>query len=102
MSQESEETVGGRIQRRRLELGLTFQTLEQPGCTRTYIDMIEKGRRTPSAKAIKLLAVPLGVTAHWLETGDEDPSVELARLVLASDAWATPEMQDLAQSILQR
>ena len=75
-------TVGERIRKRRMELGLTQRELETEGVSYAYISRIEADVRRPSVKALRKLAPKLDVTVHWLESGEADPAEELARLVL--------------------
>ncbi len=52
-------------------------------------------------KALRALATKLDVSVHWLETGQDDPAVELARLVLAYRDRALPaRARKLAQAVL--
>ena len=77
------ETIGERLRRLRLERGASQRDLSAPGITYAYISRIEAGARTPSMKALRMLAKKLGVTPEYLETGSElDPS-ELRELRLA-------------------
>src|SRR5262245_12820989 len=77
------ESVGARLRRLRLERGQSQRDLSAPGITYAYISRIEAGARTPSMKALRMLAKKLGVTPEYLETGSElDPS-ELRELRLA-------------------
>jgi transcriptional regulator with XRE-family HTH domain len=94
------ETIGDRIRARRKALGLTLTELQAPGLSRAHIDLVELGRRQPSMKVLRLLASALGVSVHWLETGREDPAVELALEVLKRGPDATPKMRRLAKQIL--
>ena len=75
-------TVGERIRERRLALGLSQRELACEGVTYAYISRLEANTRQPSVRALRKLAPRLGVSAHWLETGEDDPAEELARLVL--------------------
>jgi transcriptional regulator with XRE-family HTH domain len=63
--------IGQRIRARRLELGLSQRQLAQPGVSYAYISRLEAGTRTPSVKALRLLAPRLSVSVEWLETGQE-------------------------------
>jgi transcriptional regulator with XRE-family HTH domain len=77
------ETIAARLRRLRLERGKSQRDLSAPGITYAYISRIEAGARTPSMKALRMLAKKLGVTPEYLETGSElDPS-ELRELRLA-------------------
>ncbi len=78
--------VGVRIRQRRHLLGLSQRALEQPGVSYAYISRIEAGARTPSIRALRKIAPQLGVSVHWLETGELDPLAvlsEAARLLVS-------------------
>src|SRR3954466_15984435 len=77
------ETVGTRLRRLRLEGGFSQRDLSSPGITYAYISRIEAGARTPSVKALRMLAQKLGVTPEYLETGSELGGSELRELRLA-------------------
>lgn len=62
-----------RLYRLRTERGLSQRDLSMPGITYAYISRLEKGTRTPSIKAIRKLALKLGVSPYYLETGREPP-----------------------------
>jgi transcriptional regulator with XRE-family HTH domain len=101
MNRDPAKTIGDRIHARREALGLTLTELAAPGLSRTHIHLIELGQRRPSMKALRPLAQALGVSPYWLETGREDPAIELAREVLKRDEAATPKMRRLARQILR-
>jgi transcriptional regulator with XRE-family HTH domain len=63
------EPIGARLKRLRLERGLSQRELSGPGVSYAYISRIEAGARTPSVKALRMLARKLGVTVEYLETG---------------------------------
>lgn len=63
------ETVGQRLRRLRIERGLSQRALSSRGVSYAYISRIEAGARTPSVKALRLLAQRLGVSVDYLETG---------------------------------
>ena len=95
-------TVGDRIKQRRLELGLSQRELADDGVSYAYISRLEADTRTPSTKVLRTLAPKLGVTVHWLETGEPDPAEELARLVLNQRGAPLPaRARSLARAILQ-
>ncbi len=77
------ETVGARLRRLRLDHGLSQRDLSSPGITYAYISRIEAGARTPSVKALRMLAKKLGVTPEFLETGAELDAAALRELRLA-------------------
>lgn len=70
------ETIGQRLQRLRRERGLSQRELSGPGISYTYISRIEAGQRTPSVKALRMIARSLGVTSEYLETGRELPAAD--------------------------
>ena len=63
------ETVGQRLRRLRVERGLSQRALSSRGVSYAYISRIEADARTPSVKALRLLAQRLGVSVDYLETG---------------------------------
>jgi transcriptional regulator with XRE-family HTH domain len=74
-----EESLAQRIFRLRTERGLTQREISRPGVSYAYVSRIEKGERTPSLRAIRLLADGIGVTPEYLETGrDHTTTDELA------------------------
>jgi tetratricopeptide (TPR) repeat protein len=81
--QATGESVGARLRRLRLERGKSQRDLSAPGITYAYISRIEAGARTPSMKALRMLAKKLGVSTEYLETGSELDSSELRELRLA-------------------
>ena len=76
------ETVGERIRRLRSEAGLSQRAIAGPGVSAAYICRIEKGERTPSVKALRVVAKNLGVSAEYLETGTE-PDIDARDLELS-------------------
>ena len=84
------QTVGHRIRTRRAELGLTQREIESDGVSYAYIRRVERNTRRPSAKALRKLAPKLGVSVHWLETGEDDPAEQLAQLVLDHQQLESP------------
>src|SRR5215469_6748638 len=77
------ESIGARLRRLRIEQGKSQRDLSSPGVTYAYISRIEAGARTPSMKALRMLAKKLGVTPEYLETGSELDASELRELRLA-------------------
>ena len=95
-------TVGDRIRERRLALGLSQRELACEGVTYAYISRLEANTRQPSVKAVRNLARKLRVSPHWLETGQDDPAEELARLVLEHRDGQLPRQATmLARKILR-
>jgi transcriptional regulator with XRE-family HTH domain len=94
-------TIGNRIRRRRLELGLTQHALAGDDLSTAHISRLEANQRQPSMKVLRKLAPRLAVSAHWLETGAEDPAEQLARLVLEYQGSPLPgSAAALAQAVL--
>jgi len=79
----SEESIGDRLKRLRLERGLTQRELAVPGVSYAYISRIEGGARQPSVKALRKLAHKLGVTPEYLELGSELDEQERRELRIA-------------------
>ena len=94
-------TVGDRLHARRLELELSQAALAEPGITVAHISRIERGLRQPSVHALRKLAPKLGVTAAWLEFGEEDPGVLLAELVLEHRKALPARAAALARRVLR-
>lgn len=65
------ETIGERIYRVRTEAGLSLRAAAGPGVSAAYIHRLEHGERHPSVKALRVLAVTLGTTVDYLETGHD-------------------------------
>jgi transcriptional regulator with XRE-family HTH domain len=78
-----EESVGQRIRRLRLERGLSQRQLAAPGAHFAYISRIEASARVPSDKALSVLARGLGVSPHYLKTGDPIPPAAARELRIA-------------------
>jgi transcriptional regulator with XRE-family HTH domain len=102
-AQGAQETIGRRLRRLRLERGLSQRALAAPGVTYAYISRIELGDRVPSMKALRTLAPKLGVTAHYLETGQDLPDTEARELRLgeAELALRLDGDADLAEATLR-
>jgi transcriptional regulator with XRE-family HTH domain len=94
-------TIGERIRRRRIALALAQRELASDGVSYAYISRIEIGRRTPSIKALRMLAHKLDTSVHWLETGKHDPADRLAQLVLAHGDALPKEATSLARAVLR-
>ena len=94
--------AGDRIRSLRRERRLSQHDIASPGVTYTYISRIEAGTRRPSVRALRTLATKLDASAYWLETGQDDPAQELARIVLDHRAGPLPRRaRTLARSILR-
>jgi transcriptional regulator with XRE-family HTH domain len=94
-------SVGERIRQRRRALGLSQRELASKGVSYAYISRIEGNERRPSVTALRKLAPKLGVSVHWLETGEDDPAEELARLVLEHRGALPSRASRLARLILR-
>src|SRR5919197_4346580 len=97
------ETVGARLKRLRLERGLSQRELSGPGVSYAYISRIEAGARTPSVKALRMLARKLGVTVEYLETGRDLRDTDERELRIADAELELRLAQDVesAESKLQ-
>jgi transcriptional regulator with XRE-family HTH domain len=103
---ETAETVGQRIARLRAERGLSQKEIAGPDVGHAYISRIEDGQRTPSLRALRVLADKLGVTLEHLETGREIPlalereyqlaTAELELRLGGSDPEAEHTLRELA------
>jgi len=67
----SDESIGARVRRLRLSRGLSQRQLASSGLSPAYISRIESGQRTPSVRAIRVLAHRLDVTPEYLESGTD-------------------------------
>ncbi|WP_055525289.1 helix-turn-helix domain-containing protein [Streptomyces graminilatus] len=63
------EVIGRRVQRLRIEQGLTQRQLAEPAYTPAYISTLEAGRVRPSDDALRHIAERLGVEYEELVTG---------------------------------
>ncbi|MFH9012771.1 tetratricopeptide repeat protein [Streptomyces sp. NPDC017943] len=75
-------TIGRRVQRLRVERGLTQRQLAEPVYTPAYISTLESGRVRPSDDALRHLAGRLGVAFDELATGHSARLVTELRLRL--------------------
>src|SRR5215831_1785280 len=80
---ERAETVGARLRRLRIDGGFSQRDLSSPGVSYAYISRIEAGARTPSVKALRMLAAKLGVSVEYLETGRDIRETDARELELA-------------------
>jgi len=94
MRQDS-ETIGERLRRLRTVAKLSQRAIAGPGVSAAYVCRIEKGERTPSVKALRVMAQRLGVSAEYLETGIELPDVEGRDLRLTEAELALRLAEDL-------
>src|SRR5438105_10373056 len=77
------ESIGKRLKRLRLERGFSQRDVSSPGVSYAYISRIEAGARTPSVKALRMLAAKLGVSVDYLETGRDLRDTDERELRLA-------------------
>jgi transcriptional regulator with XRE-family HTH domain len=87
MTTQQDRQIGRRLRELRKRAGLSQRELSAPGVSYAYISRIEAGARRPSVKALRQLAPRLGVSVHYLETGEEDPRdvlLDLAAQVTAA------------------
>ena len=71
MTKKDAQKIGRRIRKARAAAGLSQRQLASTdGLSFSYIARLESGERTASIDALIELAVPLGVTALALLTGD--------------------------------
>jgi transcriptional regulator with XRE-family HTH domain len=87
MTTQEDRQIGRRLRELRTRAGLSQRELSAPGVSYAYISRIEAGARRPSVKALRQLAPRLGVSVHYLETGEEDPRdvlLDLAAQVTAA------------------
>ena len=82
------ETIGARLKRLRLERGLSQRELSSQGVSYAYISRIEAGVRTPSVKALRMLARKLAVSVDYLETGRDASEAEERELRLTDSELA--------------
>ncbi|MFD4571962.1 helix-turn-helix domain-containing protein [Streptomyces sp. NPDC058417] len=93
------EAIGRRVQRLRVEQGLTQRQLAEPTYTPAYVSTLESGRVRPSDEALKHIAERLGVAFEELATGRSARLVTDLRLRLteAQRALATGEAEEAAR-----
>src|SRR5436190_9464408 len=90
------ETIGARLRRLRLERRLSQRDLSSPGVSYAYISRIEAGARTPSVKALRMLATKLAVSVEYLETGRDVRESEERELKLTDAELALRLDNDVA------
>jgi tetratricopeptide (TPR) repeat protein len=66
---DDSEVIGRRVQRMRIEQGLTQRQLAEPAYTPAYISTVEAGRVRASDEALRHIAEQLGVAYEELVTG---------------------------------
>jgi transcriptional regulator with XRE-family HTH domain len=92
-------TIGRRVQRLRVERGLTQRQLAEPVYTPAYVSTLESGRVRPSDDALRHLAGRLGVAFDELATGRSARRVTELRLRLteAQRVFAVGEAEAAAE-----
>ncbi|GGS59963.1 helix-turn-helix domain-containing protein [Streptomyces violaceus] len=92
-------TIGRRVQRLRVERGLTQRQLAEPVYTPAYVSTLESGRVRPSDDALRHLAERLGVAFDELATGRSARLVTELRLRLteAQRTFAVGEAEPAAE-----
>ncbi|CAM5489355.1 helix-turn-helix domain-containing protein [Streptomyces aurantiogriseus] len=95
-TRDEPEVIGRRVQRMRVERGLTQRQLAEPTYTPAYVSTLEAGRVRPSDEALKHIAARLGVDFEELATGRSARLVTDLRLRLteAQRALATGEAEE--------
>src|SRR3954451_2485885 len=94
----SAETIGARLKRLRLDRAFSQRDLSSPGVSYAYISRIEAGARTPSVKALRMLAAKLGVSVEYLETGRDVRESEERELQLIDAELALRLDNDVARA----
>ncbi|WP_037675046.1 helix-turn-helix transcriptional regulator [Streptomyces griseus] len=99
VERDGPEVIGRRVQRLRVERGLTQRQLAEPTYTPAYVSTLEAGRVRPSDAALKHLAGRLGVEFEELATGRSARLVTDLRLRLteAQRTLATGETEEAAE-----
>ncbi|MEW2584676.1 tetratricopeptide repeat protein [Streptomyces virginiae] len=80
--------IGRRVQRMRVERGLTQKQLAHPSYTSAYVSTLEAGKVRPSETALRFLAARLGTSYEELATGRPAHLATELRLAL-TDAQRT-------------
>ncbi|MET9319298.1 helix-turn-helix transcriptional regulator [Streptomyces sp. NPDC003038] len=80
--------IGSRVQRMRMERGLTQRQLAEPAYTSAYVSTLESGKVRPSETALRFLAGRLGTSYEELATGRPAHLATELRLAL-TDAQRT-------------
>ena len=75
-------TIGERVREARQDKGLTQTDLAGDSLSPSYVSLIESGRRTPTDKALSVIAGHLGTTLEYLKFGDDGPNESRVRLEL--------------------
>ena len=81
----SDETLGQRIRRARLERGLSLAQVAGEDFSRAFLNQVEMGRSQPSTRVLRVIAARLGQPVDYLLGGadlERELAVERARLAL--------------------
>jgi transcriptional regulator with XRE-family HTH domain len=78
------ESLGERIRRQRLALGMTQQDLATEDVHASYVSLIEAGKRQPTPRTLRVLAERLKTTPDYLTTGVEEDDRRTAELELGT------------------
>ena len=94
-------SMGERIRQLRIARGLTQTQLAWGRFTKEYVSQIERGRVRLGEETIDWLAVRLGVTRSYLETGvTSDASERVATLIVSAEAAVRSSQHEEALSCL--
>ncbi|GLW67765.1 hypothetical protein Kpho02_00640 [Kitasatospora phosalacinea] len=91
---EVDDRAGERIRELRLERGLSQSAACGPGVSKSYLSLIESGRRRPTPAVLRTLADTLGTTVEYLahgrrQPGDVESTVLFAELAAVNGAPRT-------------
>jgi transcriptional regulator with XRE-family HTH domain len=81
----SEESLGQRIRRARLQRGLTLAQVAGEDFSRAFLNQVEMGRSQPSTRVLRVIASRLGEPLDYLLGGqqqEQELALERARLAL--------------------
>lgn len=83
----SEETMGERIRKRRMELGMSLAKVAGGDFSRAYLNQVELGKTQPSTRILRVVADRLGSRVEYLLDGslptlDREIALERARVAL--------------------
>jgi transcriptional regulator with XRE-family HTH domain len=82
---EIDAAAGARVRALRTERGLSQGALCGPGISRSYLSLIESGRRRPTPPVLRTLADALGTTAEYLATGRTPPPMPTEHLLIFAE-----------------
>jgi len=80
-STADEDSLGARIRKRRLQLGLTLRDMAaSSGLTKSFVSQIERDRNSPSIATLRSIAAALGVPMFYFFQSEQttSPVVKLA------------------------